>query len=178
MLMHSLQLRGGARAKHGLVSPLWAGTTPRVTLATQSAAKVGSFQPIPVFCPRPNCSSRTTQPQCSSTLSFTRRVNETVNGGVICVFHASVTLFSNFKQRRSTSIDQIGVEVDGPHLLVQREFGPQFALTKLAQGPGSIETLDILVLKAVPRVPQKFEIFRHRNYVFVVVPPLPNLEIP
>jgi hypothetical protein len=47
-----------------------------------------------VFCPRPNSLSRTVQPQCSSTLWFTRRVNEMVNGGVICVFHAPVTRLS------------------------------------------------------------------------------------
>jgi hypothetical protein len=32
----------------------WAGATPSITLATEPCAKVGSLQPIRVFCPRPN----------------------------------------------------------------------------------------------------------------------------
>src|SRR6516164_2627027 len=56
-----------------------------------AVGKVGSFQPSPRFCPRPNSSSQRAQPECSSTLWFTVWVNQTVNRGVICVFHAPVT---------------------------------------------------------------------------------------
>src|SRR5215469_4103492 len=82
------------RARHR-ASPLhWAGTTPRVTLATQSWQKVGSFQPSSVFCPRPNSSSRTAQPPAIHNLrvivDVTRGVPHTVNR----VFHAPVTAAS------------------------------------------------------------------------------------
>jgi len=48
-------LRNAARTKHSARSPRsWAGATPRITLGTETCTKVGSLQPNPVFCPRPN----------------------------------------------------------------------------------------------------------------------------
>src|SRR6266853_7033651 len=53
--------------------------------------EVGSLQPIPVFCLRPNRSSRHAQPLCSQQLRGTPGVTRTVTGRVTCVFHAPVT---------------------------------------------------------------------------------------
>ena len=97
---------------------------------------------------------------------------------VICVFHASVTLLSSFTLRGSASVDQVCVEIDRALWPLLRDFGPQFMLTKFTQAPGSIEAFDFLALKTLPRVPQEFEVSRHGNDVLVVVPLLPNLEIP
>ena len=48
-------LRNAARTKHSARSPRsWAGATPRITLGTDTCTKVGSLQPNPVFCSRPN----------------------------------------------------------------------------------------------------------------------------
>jgi hypothetical protein len=48
-------LRNVALTKHSARSPRsWAGATPRTTLGTETCTKVGSLQPNPVFCPRPN----------------------------------------------------------------------------------------------------------------------------
>src|SRR6516165_2763577 len=57
------------RAKHR------AGTTPD-HFGHAAGAKSGVVPAQLGFCPRPNSSSRIAQPQCSSTLWFTRRVNE------------------------------------------------------------------------------------------------------
>jgi hypothetical protein len=59
----------------------------------------GSLQPIPVFCPRPNESSRHVQPLRSQQLRVTIEVTRTVTTQVICVFHASVTASSHFSKR-------------------------------------------------------------------------------
>src|ERR1700686_4958501 len=61
--------------------------------------KVGSLQPIPVFCPRPNQSSLHVQPLASQQLRVTPGVTRTVTAPVICVFHASVTPSSDFRDR-------------------------------------------------------------------------------
>src|SRR5437879_6032100 len=53
--------------------------------------EVGSLQPIPRVCPRPNGSSRHAQPLCSQQLRGTPGVTRTVTGRVTCVFHAPVT---------------------------------------------------------------------------------------
>ena len=39
-----------------------------------------------------------------------RWVNEMVNGGVICVFHAPVTLLEELRLRETNSIDQISLK--------------------------------------------------------------------
>jgi len=53
-----LLLLNAARTKYSARSPRsWAGATPRITLGTETCTKVGSLQPNPVFCPRPNLSS-------------------------------------------------------------------------------------------------------------------------
>jgi len=136
---------------------------PMVSFGRLSAQKVGSFQPRLVFCPRPNSPSRTAQPCCSSTLWFLRRVNEMVTAGVNRVFHAPVTLLSNLRLRRTTSIDQVNVKKDRARGLPLRDFGPQLTVTKLTQAPRSVEVLYFVALEALPRVSKKLEILRHRD---------------
>src|SRR6516164_10688463 len=80
------------RAKHDPFLLRWAGTTPWVTLATQSWAKRGSFQPSSVFCPRPNSSSRTAQPLALHNLRVTVEVTRGVPDTVNRVFQAPVTV--------------------------------------------------------------------------------------
>src|SRR5690349_19553657 len=50
-------------------SIVWAGATPSGLLATRQWQKVGSLQPILVFCPCPNPIPRHTQPLCFPTTS-------------------------------------------------------------------------------------------------------------
>lgn len=47
-----------------------------------------------------------------------------VNGGVIWVFHARVTLPSILRVRGTMPIDQISVKKDGALGLLLRDFGP------------------------------------------------------
>ena len=58
-----------------------------------------------------------------------RWVNEMVNGGVICVFHAPVTLLADLRSRRANSIDQISLKKDRALGLLLRDFGSQFTLS-------------------------------------------------
>ncbi len=48
-------LQNAARTKHSARSPRsWAGANPRINFGPETCTKVGSLQPNPVFCPRPN----------------------------------------------------------------------------------------------------------------------------
>jgi hypothetical protein len=84
------------RAKHCASSFPLGWNDPRVTLATQSWQKVGSFQPSSVFCPCPNSSSRTAQPLAPHNLRVTDEVTRTVPDTVNRVFHAPITVASIF----------------------------------------------------------------------------------
>jgi predicted nucleic acid-binding Zn ribbon protein len=54
--------------------------------------KVGSLQPILVFCPCPNPIPRHAQPLCSQQLRTTLRVTRKVKRRVMILFHARFTL--------------------------------------------------------------------------------------
>src|SRR6266550_8619799 len=76
--------------------------------------EVGSLQPIPGFCPRPNGSSRHAQPLCSQQLRVTPGVTRTVTGRVTCVFHAAVTATNELCHWGTVFLHQEGPEKYGP----------------------------------------------------------------
>ena len=78
---------GQNTSQHRAVPCLRGWSDPTILLGSQRLPKTGSLQPIRVFCPCPNPMPRHAQPLCSQQLLFTRRVNGTVNGMVIIVFH-------------------------------------------------------------------------------------------
>src|SRR5439155_13408767 len=86
--------------------------------------KVGSLQPIPVFCPCPNQSSRHAQPLCSQQLRGTPGVTRTVTGRVTCVFHAPVTATIDLRHWGTVFLHQEGPEKYGPVGLVLRKLQP------------------------------------------------------
>ena len=69
------------------------------------------------------------------------------------------------------------VKKDGGFGLSLGDLRPQFRLTKLTRGPGSVKALDVLIPKTFPGVPEELQILRHRDDVFVVVPLAANPEI-
>src|SRR5262245_61488357 len=77
-----------------------AGVTPKPgEIGPRFCGAMGSLPPMPMFCPRPNQSSRHAQPLRSQQLRVTRRVTRTVTVTMTCVFHASVTASSRFIDR-------------------------------------------------------------------------------
>src|SRR6266480_6497076 len=72
--------------------------------------EVGSLQPIPGFCLRPNGSSRHAQPLCSQQLRATQGVTRTVTGRVTCVFHAPVTAAKDLCHWGTVFLHQKGPE--------------------------------------------------------------------
>src|SRR5712671_2603228 len=72
--------------------------------------EVGSLQPIPGVCPRPNRSSRCAQPLCSQQLRGTPGVTRTVTGRVTCVFHAPVTATNDLGHWGTVFLHQEGPE--------------------------------------------------------------------
>src|SRR6185437_6278471 len=56
---------------------------------------------------------RHAQPLRSHQLPFTTRVNGTMNGVVICVFHAPFTVIAIFRNWRAMAFYKIGIEEHG-----------------------------------------------------------------
>src|SRR6266550_1184778 len=86
--------------------------------------EVGSLQPIPGFCPRPNGSSRHAQPLCSQQLRGTPGVTRKVTGRVTCVFHAPVTAAKDLCHWGTVFLHQESPEKYGPVGLALRKLQP------------------------------------------------------
>src|SRR6266513_1837509 len=70
---------------------VWAGATHDSLWPRNGVQKWGRSSPLRCFVRAHNQRPRETQPQCSVQLSFTEKVNGTVNRGVNRVFHAPFT---------------------------------------------------------------------------------------
>src|SRR5271154_2913281 len=104
-------------------------------------------------------------------------VNGTVNGVVICVFHAPFTVITVFRNRRPMVSHQVGIEEHRSIGSQLGEFPPYIALVQLCGAPRFVQTLKPLPMKSSPRIIQELKILGYRHHILAVVPLPANLEI-
>ena len=109
-------LRNAQRTKHSARSPRsWAGATPRIALGTETCTKVGSLQPIPVFCP---CFKLIVVPCANSSAGFSenpkvnRKVNDRGELCVSCTVHFSVHLGAQALQQAFARLISLGTDIN------------------------------------------------------------------
>src|SRR5713101_7073947 len=120
---------------------------------------------------------RRAQPLRSQQLPFTRRVNGTVNGMVICVFHAPFTFPSQKIVRTPMTSHQVGVKENGSPWPELQELHPQILLTELTTAPDMIQAVKPMPMESLPCVSQKLQILGDRDDVLVVFPFLSDMKV-
>src|SRR5260370_32560947 len=120
---------------------------------------------------------RHAQPLLSQQLPFTRRVNGTVNGVVICVFHAPFTALPLKIECRPMTSHQVGVKENGLPWPELQELRPQVLPTEFTRTPCVIQAVEPMPMEPIPCVRRKHEILGDRDHVLVVFPFLSDMKV-